>query len=270
MIAKNAGRYLHETLSSLSGVADEIVFIDTGSTDSSIEIAKNHACRIFAFNWCDDFSRAKNFGIEQARYRWIMIIDSDEVLEGNDAKAILGEVLLNSSAPAYIIYQDNLFDSGEVIPNMAIRLFQNNPRIRFTNPVHECISEKLFSHWPDFFPPILDVHLKHYGYLSMNIRGKHERNLVLLQRWVDAEPGNMIVNYKLGSALFAVGRKEESLIYLEKAFKHFRVSLDRYTIPFLHVFAINYYNSLVSTGKTENANFFEQMIAGVWGKGHHL
>jgi len=253
MIAKNAGRYLHETLSSLSGVADEIVFVDTGSTDSTIEIAKNHACRIFAFNWCDDFSRAKNFGIEQARHRWIMIIDSDEVVDGNDAKAILGDALMNDSAPAYIVYQDNLFDSGEVIPNMAIRLFQNDPRIRFTNPVHECISEKLFLYWPDFFPPILDVHLKHYGYLSMNINGKHERNLVLLQRWVEAEPDNIIGNYKLGSALFAVGRKEESLIYLERAFSHFPVSTDSHTIPFLHLFVINYYNRLVSTGKTEKA-----------------
>ncbi len=270
MIAKNAGRYLQESLSSLSGVVDEIVFIDTGSTDSSIEIAKNHACRIFAFNWCDDFSKAKNFGIEQARYRWIMNIDSDEVLGNKDAKTILGEALLNDSAPAYIIYQDNLFDSGEVIPNMAIRLFQNDPRIRFTNPVHECISEKLFLHWPDFFPSILDVHLKHYGYLTMNIHGKHERNLVLLQRWVDAEPDNMIGNYKLGSALFAVGRNEESLIYLEKVFKHFRVSMDKCTIPFLHVFAINYYNSLVSTGKTEKANLFKQMIDGVWRKSQHL
>jgi glycosyltransferase involved in cell wall biosynthesis len=251
MIAKNASRYLNESLSSLSAVADEIVFIDTGSTDSSIEIAKNHACRIFAFNWCDDFSKAKNFGIEQARYRWIMNIDSDEVLDFNDAKAILGDALMNDSAPAYIIYQDNLFDSGEVIQNMAIRLFQNDPRIRFTNPVHECISEKLFSHWPGFFPSILDVHLKHYGFLSINIHGKHERNLALLQRWVEAEPDNIIGNYKLGSALFAVGQKAESLIYLKKAFENIPVSMDRYTFPFLHVFAINYHNALVSSGKTE-------------------
>ena len=264
MIAKNASRYLQESLSSISGVANEIVFIDTGSTDSSVEIAKNHACRIFVFNWCDDFSTAKNFGIEQARYRWIMIIDSDEVLYGNDAKTILDEALLHDSAPAYIVYQDSLFDSGEVKPNMAIRLFQNDPCIRFTNPVHECISEKLFSHWHDYYPSILDVHLKHYGYLSMNIHGKHERNLALLQRWVDAEPDNIIGNYKLGSTLFAVGRKEESLIYLEKAFEHFPVSMNRYTFPFLHVFAINYHNALVSSGKTEKAKLFEQMIADVW------
>lgn len=260
MIAKNASRYLQESLCSLSGVADEIVFIDTGSTDSSIEIAKNHACRIFTFNWCDDFSRAKNFGIEQARYRWIINIDSDEVLDGNDAKAILGEALLNDSAPAHIIYQDNLIDSGEVKPHMVLRLFQNDPRIRFTNPVHECISEKLFLHWPDFFPSILDVHLKHYGYLSINIHGKRQRNMALLQRWVDAEPDNIIGNYKLGCLLLAGGRKEESLIYLEKAFELFPLS-SRHTFPILPVFAVNYHTALVSAGKTEKAKIFARMVA---------
>jgi glycosyltransferase involved in cell wall biosynthesis len=266
MIAKNASRYLEESLCSLSGVADEIVFIDTGSTDASVEIAGKHACRIFDFNWCDDFSMAKNFGIEQARYRWIMNIDADEVLDGNEAKTILGEALLDYSVPAYLIYQDNLLDSGDVQPNVAIRLFQNDPRISFANPIHECISEKLFSHWPDFFPSILDVHLKHYGYLSININGKHERNFALLQKWVSAEPDNLVANYKLGSSLFAVGRKEECLIYLEKAFKHFPVRMDMNTFPFLHVFALNYHNALISTGKSEKAKIFEQMIASAWSK----
>lgn len=123
MIAKNASKYLQESLSSLSKVADEIVFIDTGSTDSSIEIAKKHNCRIFTFEWGDDFSMAKNFGIEQARYRWIINIDSDEVMDTNDAKAIICEAILNNVIPAYIIYQDNVYDSGEVIPHMVLRLF---------------------------------------------------------------------------------------------------------------------------------------------------
>lgn len=260
MIAKNAGRHLQEALCSLSGVADEIIFVDTGSTDSSIEIAKYNACKVFSFNWCDDFSKAKNFGIEQARFRWIMNVDSDEVLDGNDAKAILGEALRNGSAPAYIIYQDNLCDSGEVIPHMVLRLFQNDLRIRFTNPIHECISERLFSHWPAFFPSILEVHLKHYGYLSVNIRGKQKRNIDLLQGWVDAEPDSIIGNYKLGSILFAAGRKAESLVYLEKAFEHFPVNRDRCTFPFLPVFAVNYHKALISAGKTEEAKIFEQMI----------
>jgi len=263
MIAKNASRYLQESLCSLSGVSDEIVFVDTGSTDSSIEIAKSHACRIFEFNWCDDFSKAKNFGIEQARFRWILNIDSDEVLTGNDTKGILAEVLLNSSAPANIIYQDNLCDSGEVKPNMLLRLFQNDPRIRYTNPVHECISEMLLLHWPGFSPPILDVHLKHYGYLPINIRGKHRRNIALLQRWIDAEPDNIFGNYKLGSTLFDIGRKEKALVYLEKAFELFAVSKDRHTFSFLPVFAANYHKALVSAGLMEKAEKFGQ-IACAW------
>jgi glycosyltransferase involved in cell wall biosynthesis len=263
MIAKNASRYLEESLCSLSGVADEIVFIDTGSADASVEIAEKHACRIFDFNWCDDFSKAKNFGIEQARYRWIMNIDADEVLDGNDAKTILGAALLNDSTPAFIIYQDNLLDSGEVKPNMLLRLFQNDPRIRYTNPVHECISEKLFLHWPGFSPPILDVHLKHYGYLQINVRGKHRRNIALLQKWVDAEPDNIFGNYKLGSTFFDLGRKEKSLLYLEKAYELFAVSKERYTFSFLPLFAVNYHKALVSAGLKEKAEQFEQ-IASIW------
>jgi len=259
MIAKNASKYLHESLNSLSGIADEIVFIDTGSTDSSIEIANKYACRIFTFNWCNDFSKAKNFGIEQARYRWILNIDSDEILDSNDAKDILGEALQNESAPAHIIYQDNLFDSGEVIPHMVLRLFQNDPRIRFTNPIHECISEMLFLHWPDYFPSILDIHLKHCGYLAANIHGKHKRNMASLQRWVNAEPDNIIANYKMGCILLTIGREKESIQYLEKAFELFPIN-SGYTFPILPVFAINYYTSLVSLGKTEKASIFIDII----------
>ena len=65
MIAKNAERYLSLALRSLWRVADEIVIVDTGSTDSTLEIAESHKCRIFSFAWCDDFSKAKNHAVEE-------------------------------------------------------------------------------------------------------------------------------------------------------------------------------------------------------------
>ena len=260
MIAKNAAGYLEESLSSLSGVADEIVFVDTGSTDVTTEIARKHGCRMYRFEWLDDFSRAKNFGIEQARYRWIMSVDSDEVLDRNEAVAIITKALTDESVPAFIVYQDNLTDSGEIQQHMALRLFRNDPRIRFTNPVHECISERLFFHWQGFFPPVLDIHLKHYGYLAKNSKGKLERNIALLQSWLNCEPDNIIANYKLGSTLCAVGQKEESLKYLEIAFRHFDAGIDRYTLRLLPVFAVNYHSSLISAGKLEKAKVFEQMM----------
>jgi hypothetical protein len=94
----------------------------------------------------------------------------------------------------------------------------------------------------------------------MNINGKHKRNLDLLGRWVAAEPYNIVCNYKLGCALLAAGRQEESLFYLEKALKHFPVIFEGHSFPFMHVFAINYHKALVSAGKTEKARIFEQMI----------
>lgn len=260
MIAKNAGRHIGQSLGSLAGVADEIVLVDTGSTDSTIEIAQKHGCRIYRMEWQGDFSRARNFGIERARYRWIMSVDSDEVLERDEAKSILASTLPDASVPAFIVYQDNLTDSGEIQRHMALRLFQNDPRLRFSNPVHECISEKLFLHWPGFFPPILDLHLKHYGYLSLHLEGKLARNRALLQNWLACEPDNVTANYKLGSTLFALGEREESLEYLKKAYGHFYAHVDSYNLRFLPVFAVNYHSSLISAGKTEKAKLFEQMV----------
>jgi len=260
MIARDASRYLEESLRSLAAVAAEIVFVDTGSTDATMEIASRHGCRIYRFEWQDDFSRAKNFGIEQARYRWIMSVDSDEVLDREEGKVIIQKALAGGSAPAFLVYQDNLTDTGEVQQQMALRLFRNDPRIRFSNPVHECISESLFFHWQDFFPPILDIHLKHYGYLSGNRKGKLQRNIALLQSWLDVDPDNIIANYKLGNTYFAMGREEAALNYLERAFRDFDAGSDTRTLQLLPVFAVNYHRALISAGKVEKAKAFERMM----------
>jgi hypothetical protein len=76
-----------------------------------------------------------------------------------------------------------------------------------------------------------------------------------------AEPDNIIGNYKVGCSLVAAGRKEESLMYLEKAFRCFTANLDRHTLLFLPVFALNYHHALVSAGNTAKNRLFEQVVA---------
>jgi len=262
MIVKNAAKYLSPVLRSLEKVADEIIIVDTGSTDSSMDIARRYGCRIFAFEWCDDFSRAKNHGIEQARFSWIMSVDADEVLYGPKAGEILAAALQDAHAPAYVIWVDNLYDSGRVDPVRMLRLFRNTPRIRFTNPVHESIGESLYAQWPGFVPPVLDIHLRHYGYLSVNALGKHDRNIVLLKKWADDAPDNIYANYKTGGTLAEAGRRPEALPYLQRTFGLFERCRERGTYPFLAAFITLYDSVLIAEGRAEEAGNCRMIAAG--------
>jgi glycosyltransferase involved in cell wall biosynthesis len=116
MIAKNSQQYLSVVLRSLRDIADEIVVVDTGSSDTTLDIARNQGCRIFEFPWSNDFAAAKNFAIEQARFSWILNVDTDEVLYDKTAKSILAAALRDDSAPAYIIWLDNLYDCQGTSP----------------------------------------------------------------------------------------------------------------------------------------------------------
>ena len=253
MIVKDGERYLPVVLRTLNRIADEVIVVDTGSTDATCSIVRAQGCRLFEFEWCNDFSKAKNFGIEQARYSWILNVDADEVLYGDNVRGILDDAMAKPAIPAYVIWQDNIFDSGRIEPVKVLRFFRNDPRIRFANPVHESIGEALYAHWPDLAPPELDVHLRHYGYLAANTGGKHKRNLELLREWVAAEPTNIYANYKLGGTLLEMERKEEALPFLGQTYQLFAASSERHTYPFLEQFITLYVDLLISEGQEHKA-----------------
>src|SRR3989338_5293163 len=84
MIAKDEEKYLEQCLSSVKGLVDEIIIIDTGSKDKTKEIAKKFNAKIFDFKWVDDFSAARNESLKQAAKDWILVLDADEVIEEKD------------------------------------------------------------------------------------------------------------------------------------------------------------------------------------------
>ncbi|MBS3100698.1 glycosyltransferase family 2 protein [Candidatus Woesearchaeota archaeon] len=88
MITKNEGRYLEQCLNSVGEIADEIIIVDTGSTDKTKEIAKKFKAKIIDFKWIDDFSAARNESLKHATKDWILVMDADEVIEEKDLKKI--------------------------------------------------------------------------------------------------------------------------------------------------------------------------------------
>ena len=96
MIVKNEERVLARCLDSLCELMDEIIIVDTGSTDSTIDIARKYTDKVYNFPWCDDFSAARNFSFSKATKEYIYVADADEVLDSENQKKFmqLKQVLL--------------------------------------------------------------------------------------------------------------------------------------------------------------------------------
>ena len=158
MIVKNEADYLERCLNSVKDVADEIIIVDTGSTDNTIEIAKKFNVKIIEHKWSNDFSEARNISLKNATKDWILVLDADETISKKDLekikeliknKSVMGYFLIqrtymnDSSSPKWVSSKgDNYTESkdyGGWVYTYLIRLFQNKKEIFFENPVHETV-----------------------------------------------------------------------------------------------------------------------------------
>jgi glycosyltransferase involved in cell wall biosynthesis len=197
MIVKNEEQHLARCLHSAKPLVDEIIVVDTGSSDRTKDIARVFGARIFDHVWNNDFSAARNISLEKASGDWIFVLDADEVLSPQDIprlKEIIGNDLSRRSAydittRNYVVpvsvagWNANRGDYGEEAgsgwyPSTKVRLFPNLPSIRFSNPVHELVEASLAAAGIPVVPCPVPVH--HYGKLEMkHIRAKGEEYFLL-------------------------------------------------------------------------------------------
>ena len=184
MIAKNEEDCLARCLLSAIPVADEIVIVDTGSTDRTKEIAKAFGAKVYDFEWTDDFSEARNFSLSKATGDWLFALDADETISPLDYDRLSKIVKNNADHPmAYSITTRNYVKPTYVIgwtcndgqyadeeggtgwyPSEKVRLFTNDSRIRFENPVHEFVNSSLKRNGIKIRKSDIPVH--HYGQLN--------------------------------------------------------------------------------------------------------
>lgn len=202
MIVRDEEAVLAACLASIRDVVDEIVVVDTGSTDRSIEIARAHGAAVTAMPWRDDFSAARNAALDRARGRFILYIDADERLRpiSRDAvcaalsdDTIIGHTVLFRPQVGYTPYREH-------------RVFKNDPRIRFRGAIHESMLAGLFDvaarDGLRIAPSALAI--DHVGYEG-DQTSKHRRNLPLLRARLAAEPDHVFSWHHLGRVLDALG-----------------------------------------------------------------
>jgi glycosyltransferase involved in cell wall biosynthesis len=185
LIVKNEARYLDACLCSLTGLVDEVVVVDTGSNDTSKRIARKHGARVFDFEWIDDFAAARNHAVDRARGEWILYIDADERVRPASAARLRQQL----SSPTHVGYYVLLHSRPRFTPYWEMRLFRNDPRVRFRGVIHENIWPALAEYRAAHKGRIgrSELVLDHEGYEG-DQSAKHRRNLPLLKRRLRADP----------------------------------------------------------------------------------
>jgi len=177
MIVKNAQAALYRCLDSVKSIADEIIVCDTGSTDRTVEIAREYTDQVHRIPWEDDFAAARNRSIEKASKDWILWVDADEYLLGGEH---LAKYLRDNMYNGYVIRQHHHAVDAQFKPDVPVRLFRNHRGVRFFGCVHEHPETELNK---GVTPAVIlsDVHIVHDGYVTEAVRRRRFlRNLPLL------------------------------------------------------------------------------------------
>jgi glycosyltransferase involved in cell wall biosynthesis len=250
LIVKNEELTLPACLASVAGLVDEILVVDTGSTDRTREVAAGLGARVVEFPWCDDFAAARNEGLKHASGKWIFWLDADERLDEVNREKFRALVAgLGDEKAAYVMKQRSgeagtvghhsngvgaqRHDSDAVaaqrhhwngVPQTLVdqvRLFRNHPQIRWRYQVHEQILPALREAGYDV--RFTDLAIEHGGYVDAAVRRrKTERNLRLLLLEDAERPGDPFTLFNLGWAYQELGRVAESLPLLTRSLERSR------------------------------------------------
>lgn len=226
IIAKNEEKHLEECLKRLAPYGFEIVLTDTGSTDRTLAIAEKYTGRIFHFDWCDDFSAARNFCMEKASHDWILSIDCDEYIEKIDLSFLNLCMENHPDRAGRILIRNRFLQNGQVTfeQTRVSRLF-NRRYFHFTGTVHEQLERR--DHRPKtvYDAPVAILHVG-YDETEADMQEKCRRNIALLTAQLDREGPDPYLYFQLGQCCRRLGENE-------KAFENFDAGLSMEVDPSL-------------------------------------
>ncbi len=235
MIVRDEQEMLPRCLAAVAGAVDEIVIVDTGSTDATIEIARSSGARVIEREWTGSFAEARNVSFDAAGGDWLMYLDADEVLVREDA-ALLRSLTGRTWREAFYLSETSYTgeqDDGTAVSHNALRVFRNRPEYRFEGRLHEQIAHRL----PGYLPERLeatDVRVEHYGYLGVvrDARQKSHRNIELLRMQQAESQPTSFLHYNLGCEYAALGESAAALAEFERSWKLFEAAADRDSYKF--------------------------------------
>ncbi len=217
MIVRDNETTIRRCLASISPWVDEIVMVDTGSTDATMEICKEFGVRLFEFPWCDDFSAARNESLKHARGEWILWMDSDDVIPQEQAQRLrqLVDCVHTNNCLGYVLQVHcPSEESAQLTIVDHVKLFRNRSSIRFEHRIHEQILPSIRAAGGEV--KFTDIYLIHEGSIqTAAVRArKLERDLRILALDLESRPDHPFILFNLGMTHEHAGNFSEAIKYL--------------------------------------------------------
>lgn len=209
LIVKNEALFLSHCIESIRSFVDEIIVVDTGSDDDTVEIACRHGAQVYHFAWIDDFSTARNESLCHAKGDWILYIDADETIDAINA-AKIRQVITRKDITAVTVRQCIPQQSGNIANafySEYCRLFRRHPAIRFEGKIHEQILPSIERLGGKVL--CTDIVIHHWAYAASEEKKQRraERNLRYLLTELDRNQDDPFLYFNLGMTYRELGRR---------------------------------------------------------------
>jgi tetratricopeptide (TPR) repeat protein len=256
MIVRDEEEMLGRCLAAVADAVDEIVLVDTGSSDRTVEIAESYGARVLFHAWSGSFAQARNVSFDAASGDWLMYLDADEVLVAEDA-AMLRALTGRTWREAFYLSETNYtgdLEDGTAVTHNALRVYRNRAEYRFEGRLHEQIANRL----PGYLPERLEataVRVEHYGYLGAvrDSREKLRRNIELLRLQQLESPPTPFLHYNLGSEYAAAGDPLAALEEFERSWELLQALPDRDSYQFAPALTSRLVKALRACGRLREA-----------------
>ena len=234
MMVKNESKDLERCLQSLKPLRDaiksELIIVDTGSDDNTVEIAKKYTDKVYFHPWNNDFAEMRNMTISYGKGEWFLVIDADEVLEKTEVIVDFLKSPISKKYGAAIVTVKNLADEND-LANFSVllspRLFKNNDTFRYEGAVH---NQPIF----DGLTVKIEASILHYGYMSTDkalMEKKFLRTSAMLKSELEKDPDNIYYWYQLAVTYGMHNDHQEAVSIIEQAYaacKRIKVDFKEY------------------------------------------
>jgi tetratricopeptide (TPR) repeat protein len=219
-IVKNEANSLPKCLNSVQNVVDEMIVLDTGSSDRTIDIARSFGAYVFSYPWDNDFAKARNEALKYVNGDWVLVLDADEVLVPEIVPSLQQAIQSDRHISINLLRQE--VGSTQSPYSMVSRLFRRHEAVYFSRPYHAIVDDsiaQLLRSQPDWQIGYLpDLAMLHYGYRPGEIASKDKlsRAQAAMEQFIATHPEEPYVCSKLGGLYVQIGKIDTAIDLLKR------------------------------------------------------